>query len=36
LRLKDAKSEDEAIEAIGALRELLMTEGLLASSSSST
>jgi hypothetical protein len=31
-RLKNAKSEDEAIEAIGALRELLMMEGLLESS----
>ncbi len=31
-RLKAAKSEEEAIEAIGALRELLMMEGLLQSS----
>lgn len=30
-RLDDAKTEDEAIEAIGALRELLMMEGLLVS-----
>ena len=29
-RLKEVKSEDDAIEAIGALRELLMMEGLLA------
>jgi hypothetical protein len=28
-RLRDAKSEDEAIEAIGALRELLELEELL-------
>jgi hypothetical protein len=34
-RLNDAKTEDEAIEAIGALRELLMMEGLLESSSQS-
>ena len=34
-RLNDAKTEDEAIEAIGALRELLMMEGLLESSSRS-
>jgi hypothetical protein len=31
-RLKKVKSEDDAIEAIGALRELLMIEGLLQSS----
>jgi hypothetical protein len=31
-RLKEVKSEDDAIEAIGALRELLMMEGLLQSS----
>jgi hypothetical protein len=30
-RLKEVKSEDDAIEAIGALRELLMMEGLLQS-----
>jgi hypothetical protein len=29
-RLDDAKTEEEAIEAIGALRELLTIEGLLA------
>jgi len=34
-RLNDAKTEDEAIEAIGALRELLMMEGLLESSAQS-
>ncbi len=34
-RLADAKSAEDAIEAIGALRELLMDEGLLASSDSS-
>lgn len=34
-RLDGAKTETDAIEAIGALRELLMTERLLASSSSS-
>ncbi len=34
-RLSEAKSEEEAIEAIGALRELLMNEGLLESSDSS-
>ena len=28
-RLKEVKSEDDAIEAIGALRELLMMEDLL-------
>jgi len=32
MRLEDAASEDEAVEAIGALRELLMMEGLLQSS----
>jgi len=31
-RLKNVKSEDDAIEAIGALRELLVLEGLLRSS----
>ncbi len=31
-RLKAANTEDDAIEAIGALRELLMIEDLLASS----
>jgi hypothetical protein len=35
MRLDDAKTEDEAIEAIGALRELLVMEGLLTSSSRS-
>jgi hypothetical protein len=30
-RLDDAKTEDDAIETIGALRELLMIEGLLVS-----
>jgi hypothetical protein len=30
-RLKEVKSEDDAIEAIGALRGLLMMEGLLQS-----
>ena len=34
-RLSDAKSDEDAIEAIGALRELLMDEGLLVSSDSS-
>ena len=34
-RLNDVKTEDEAIEAIGALRELLMMEGLLESSAQS-
>ena len=34
-RLNDAKTEDEAIEAIGALRELLKMEGLLESSAQS-
>ncbi len=33
--LKDVKTEPEAIEAIGALRELLRMEGLLESSSRS-
>ncbi len=33
LRLGKVKTEDEAIEAIGALRELLVIEGLLVSSS---
>ncbi|MBI5264566.1 MAG: hypothetical protein HY852_22455 [Bradyrhizobium sp.] len=28
-RLKDAQTEEDAFEAIGALRELLMIEGLL-------
>ncbi len=32
-RLKQVTSEEQAIEAIGALRELLMIEGLLESSS---
>jgi len=31
MRLDDAKTEEEAIEAIGALRELLTIEGLLVS-----
>jgi hypothetical protein len=34
-RLNGANTEDEAVEAIGALRELLMMEGLLDSSSRS-
>ncbi len=34
-RLVDAGTEEDAIEAIGALRELLMKEGLLESSDSS-
>jgi hypothetical protein len=35
MRLKDVRTEHEAIEAIGALRELLRVEGLLESSSRS-
>ncbi|WP_407178937.1 hypothetical protein [Bradyrhizobium sp. STM 3562] len=34
-RLAEANSEEDAVEAIGALRELLMDEGLLVSSDSS-